>query len=313
MRTYFRMLAKVRRPSSTPSATTSRSEREQDHVGGGLRHAGGAVDREADIGRLERRRIVDAVAEEADDVAPRLQRLDQPRLLVGREPAIGVDRLDLDGERLVAQLGDIGARQDRLGIEPDQAGQPLHHDRIVARQDLDPDAGRRQPRNGRRGGGLGRIGEGAEPSKTRSASSLRLDARAWRPTMAGRRPRSARSPCSASARTRAWAAARSPAPIGAHAAPSACEVQSGSTASGAPLAISMRPSGPSASTDPSRRLKSKACRADAGSSPARRRRAPATSAASSAPRSPPSSAAMAPSRAGAVVVGAGRRRDCGPA
>ena len=106
----------------------------------------------------------------------------------------------------------------------------------------------------------------------------------------------ARSPCSASARTCAWAAVRSPGPIGNTPAAVRIEVQSGITASGAPLAISILPSGPSASTEPSRRLKSKACRASKvqpRAAPAE----PATSAASSAPRSPPSSAEMAPSRA----------------
>ena len=47
-------------------------------------------------------------------------------------------------------------------MEPDQDGQPLHDDRIVAGQDLDPDAGRRQARNGAGAGGLRRIGEGAD-------------------------------------------------------------------------------------------------------------------------------------------------------
>ena len=42
---------------------------QQDHVGGGLRHAGGAVDRQADVGHLERRRVVDAVAQEAHHLA----------------------------------------------------------------------------------------------------------------------------------------------------------------------------------------------------------------------------------------------------
>ena len=110
IRTYFRILAKVRRPSSTPSATTSRSEREQDHVGGSLRHAGRAFDREADIGGLQGGRVVDAVAEEADNRALGLQRLDDARLLVGRQPTKGIDRLDPDGQRLVAERRDIGAR-----------------------------------------------------------------------------------------------------------------------------------------------------------------------------------------------------------
>ena len=51
---------------------------EQDHVGGSLRHAGRAVDRKADIRDLQRRRVVDAVAQEADDRAFGLKRLDDP-------------------------------------------------------------------------------------------------------------------------------------------------------------------------------------------------------------------------------------------
>ena len=68
---YFMMLPKVRRPSRTPSCSTSRSCSQQDHVGRLLGHVDRAVDRDADIGRVQRRRVVDAVAEIADDVAAR--------------------------------------------------------------------------------------------------------------------------------------------------------------------------------------------------------------------------------------------------
>ena len=42
---------------------------EQHEIGRLLGDVGGAIDRDADIGRMQRRRIVDAVAEKADDVA----------------------------------------------------------------------------------------------------------------------------------------------------------------------------------------------------------------------------------------------------
>ena len=42
---------------------------EQDQVGGLPRDVGGRVDRDADVGDVQRRRVVDAVAEVADDVA----------------------------------------------------------------------------------------------------------------------------------------------------------------------------------------------------------------------------------------------------
>ncbi len=66
---YLRMLAKVRRPSSTPSCSTVQVVPQQDQVGRLLGHVDGGVDREADVGRVQRRRVVDAVAEVADDLA----------------------------------------------------------------------------------------------------------------------------------------------------------------------------------------------------------------------------------------------------
>jgi hypothetical protein len=66
-------------------------------------------------------------------VASRLEGLDQLRFLVGSEAAIDVDLLDSDSERLIAELGNFRPRQDSLGTEPDQAGQPLDDKRIVAR------------------------------------------------------------------------------------------------------------------------------------------------------------------------------------
>jgi hypothetical protein len=45
-----------------------------------------ARDRGADVGRVERWRVVDAVAEEADDMAMRLEGADDPMLLRRRDP-----------------------------------------------------------------------------------------------------------------------------------------------------------------------------------------------------------------------------------
>jgi len=65
------MLAKVRRPSSTPVGHFEIG-RQQDHVGGGLCDAGRALDRQPDVSGLQYRCVVDAVAEEADDLAARV-------------------------------------------------------------------------------------------------------------------------------------------------------------------------------------------------------------------------------------------------
>ena len=65
------MLSKIARPSST--AWTMRGEVVvgQDHVGGLAGDVGaGLAHRDADVGGLERRRVVDAVAGHRDDLAP---------------------------------------------------------------------------------------------------------------------------------------------------------------------------------------------------------------------------------------------------
>ena len=76
------------------------------------------VDRDADIGRMQGRRVVDAVAEIADRVSGPLQGADDPLLLL---------RIDFDEEigarrevpqRLVLELRQVLAGEHRLRIEP---------------------------------------------------------------------------------------------------------------------------------------------------------------------------------------------------
>ena len=99
---YLRMLANVRRPSSTPSCSTLQVVLEQDHVRRLLGHVHGCIDRQADIRRVQRRRIVDAVAEVADHVAARLQREDDPVLLRRVDAAEQIHRIDAGLQRMVA-------------------------------------------------------------------------------------------------------------------------------------------------------------------------------------------------------------------
>ena len=68
---YLRMLAKVRRPSSTPSCNTRKITPQQDDVGSLLGDVNGGIDRKAHVGRMQRGCIVDAVAEVTDDVLTR--------------------------------------------------------------------------------------------------------------------------------------------------------------------------------------------------------------------------------------------------
>ena len=71
MQIYFRVLAKVRRPSRRLAASTPRSCAEQDDVGRLAGHVGRAVDRDPDVGRVQAGRVVDPVAEKADHVPAR--------------------------------------------------------------------------------------------------------------------------------------------------------------------------------------------------------------------------------------------------
>ena len=74
------------------------ARRGQHQVGGGAGGVGRAADRDADVGLLERRRVVDPVAGHADDVTLRLQRLDDPELVLGQNHRDAVGGLDPGGD-----------------------------------------------------------------------------------------------------------------------------------------------------------------------------------------------------------------------
>ena len=64
---------------------------EQDQIGRRARDIGGAIDRNPDIGGVQRRRVVDAVAHEADDMAEPLQRQQNAMLLLRVDAAKQID------------------------------------------------------------------------------------------------------------------------------------------------------------------------------------------------------------------------------
>ena len=113
------------------------------------------------MGGFQGRGVIDAVAKIAHDVAARLKGLDQARLLVGRQPPIGVDRLHLDRQGVIAQLGDVSPRQHRVCVEPDEPRQAPDDDGIVSGEDLKPDARSGEAGDGCWRRGLGRVGKGA--------------------------------------------------------------------------------------------------------------------------------------------------------
>ena len=75
----------MRRASSIAVAMTDKAGRRQHQCRRGARGVGGAADRDADVGLLQGRRVVDAVAGHADDAAGPLQRLDDLELMLGKD------------------------------------------------------------------------------------------------------------------------------------------------------------------------------------------------------------------------------------
>ena len=93
---------------------------------------------------MQRRRVVDAVAEEAHCVAGRLQRAHDALLLHRVDLDEQVGRWRQHAQRLLAHLSQCLAGQHARRIEPDRGGQMRGHVAVVAGDDLDLHAARRQ-------------------------------------------------------------------------------------------------------------------------------------------------------------------------
>ena len=85
----------------------------QDHPAGVLGHLGAGAHGDADVGRLDGRGVVDAVAGHGDDLALLLQRVGQQHLVLGGDPAHHADAVDAGQPLGLRQGGEVGA-QDRL-------------------------------------------------------------------------------------------------------------------------------------------------------------------------------------------------------
>ena len=133
---------------------------EQDDVRRFLGDVHRGIDGDADIGRLQRRAVVDAVAEIADHVATQVQRLDHPRLL--RRGNLGEHR-DLLGDRAqfgVRQRLQFMAENDAVHRQVDLAADRAGDHVVVAGEDLHADAGGMQQLDRRHRAFLRRIEEG---------------------------------------------------------------------------------------------------------------------------------------------------------
>ena len=103
VRTYLSVLANVRRPSSMPAPDDVQVALQQHEVRGLARDVHRLLDREARVGRVHRRRIVHAVAEEADDVPIFLSDEDDALLLVRVDLDEQIRALRVAPQRLVVQ------------------------------------------------------------------------------------------------------------------------------------------------------------------------------------------------------------------
>ena len=112
MKTYFSVLAKVARPSRTPSHQDAQVLLQQDDVGRLLGHVHRVVHRDADVGGVQGRGVVDPVAHVADDVAGLLQGQDDPLLLVRLHLGEDGDLAGPPEQRLVAHLPQVRPGED---------------------------------------------------------------------------------------------------------------------------------------------------------------------------------------------------------
>ncbi len=116
--------------------------RGEHQIGRRPRCIGGAANGDADIGLLQRRRVVDPVAGHADDVAGALQRLDDLELVLGEDAGEAIRRLDRRqriGRHAIAEdrVGD-----DDVGAELELTGNLLRDRLVIAGDHLDVDAHR---------------------------------------------------------------------------------------------------------------------------------------------------------------------------
>ena len=131
-----------------PAWSTSQAGLEQDDVGGVARDVDGAGDRDADVGGVQRRRVVDAVAEEADDVAAALERQDDAVLLRGRDAREHAS----SARRRGASAGSLMRSSSPpsticADVEADLRADVARDQLVVAGEDLDGDAVARERRD----------------------------------------------------------------------------------------------------------------------------------------------------------------------
>ena len=142
-RMTLRRLSKTLRPCSTACDDRREVVVREHHVGRLAGHIRADLSHgDADIGALERRRVVDAVAGHRDDLATGLERVDDAQLVLGIDASVDADVADLLGELGVGHRFELGAVDHAIGVEQaDVGGDGACRQRVVAGHHGDVDAG----------------------------------------------------------------------------------------------------------------------------------------------------------------------------
>ena len=112
----------------------------EDHFCRVLGDLGAGPHRDADVGRLDRRRVVDAVPGHRDHVTLLAQGLDHQDLVLGRHPADDADAVDPGQPLLLRECCEVGA-EDRLSLDAELPRDRLAGDHVVAGHHPDADVG----------------------------------------------------------------------------------------------------------------------------------------------------------------------------
>ena len=113
---------------------------DENHVGGITGHVGCTRYGNAHIGRVQRRRIVNTVAHEADGMPGVFESQENPVLLCRRNASEDVRFLGVMGQRRIRHIGHFVARDNVAGIETDLRTHAGGDKVVVAGDDLDLDA-----------------------------------------------------------------------------------------------------------------------------------------------------------------------------
>ena len=134
----------------------------EHHVAGFLGDLGaGDAHGHADVGPPQRGRVVHAVAGHGHDVAPALQRLDDPHLVLGRHPGAHADAVDLLGQLLVVHGRELVAGDDPP-LDAQLGGDRPRGDGVVTGDHLHRDARRATQADGVASLGPGRVDDADE-------------------------------------------------------------------------------------------------------------------------------------------------------